>query len=64
MLDKVMVVGFDGNPEAADGILKGEMAISAAQRPDNMGQVGVESVLKLIKGETLPPVVDTGAEIV
>jgi ABC-type sugar transport system substrate-binding protein len=29
-----------------------------------MGAVGVESVLKLIKGETLPPVVDTGAEIV
>ena len=37
MLDKVMVVGFDGNPEAAEAILKGEMAISVAQRPSNMG---------------------------
>jgi len=64
MLDKVTVVGFDGNPEAAESILKGEMAISVAQRPYNMGAVGIESVLKLIKGETLPPVVDTGAEIV
>jgi ribose transport system substrate-binding protein len=64
VLDKVMVVGFDGNPEAAAAILKGDMAISVAQRPYNMGAVGVESVLKLMKGETLPPVVDTGAEIV
>ncbi|MBX3570522.1 MAG: sugar ABC transporter substrate-binding protein [Rhizobiaceae bacterium] len=64
MLDKVMVVGFDGNPEAAAAILKGEMAISIAQRPVHMGAIGVESLAKLIKGETLPPVVDTGAEIV
>jgi ABC-type sugar transport system substrate-binding protein len=64
MLDKVVVVGFDGNPEAAASILKGEMAISIAQRPANMGAVGVESLSKLIKGETLPPVIDTGAEVV
>jgi ribose transport system substrate-binding protein len=64
VLDKVTVVGFDGNPEAAAAILKGDMAISVAQRPYNMGAVGVESVMKLIKGGSLPPVVDTGAEIV
>jgi ribose transport system substrate-binding protein len=64
MLDKVLVVGFDGNPEAAEAILKGDMAISIAQRPTNMGAIGVESLTKLIKGETLEPVVDTGAEIV
>ena len=64
MLDKVIVVGFDGNPEAAESILKGEMAISIAQRPFNMGAIGVESLAKLIKGETLPAVVDTGAEVV
>ena len=64
MLDKVMVVGFDGNPEAAEAILRGDMAISIAQRPTNMGMIGVESLMKLINGETLPPVVDTGAEIV
>jgi ribose transport system substrate-binding protein len=64
MLDKVMVVGFDGNPEAAEAILRGEMAISVAQRPYQMGAIGVESLHKLINGETLPPVVDTGAEIV
>lgn len=64
MLDKVVVVGFDGNPEAAEAILRGDMAISIAQRPSNMGAIGVESLVKLIKGETLPPVVDTGAVVV
>jgi ABC-type sugar transport system substrate-binding protein len=64
MLDQVMVVGFDGNPEAAQAILDGDMEISVAQRPYNMGAIGVESLLKLINGETLPPVVDTGAVVV
>jgi ABC-type sugar transport system substrate-binding protein len=64
MLDKVTVVGFDGNPEAAAAILKGEMAISVAQRPSVMGSTAIESLDKLVKGETLPPAVDTGAEIV
>lgn len=64
MLDKVMVVGFDGNPEAAEAILRGEMAISVAQRPSNMGSIGVESLMKMSKGEALQPVVDTGAELV
>jgi ribose transport system substrate-binding protein len=64
VLDQVMVVGFDGNPEAAQAILDGDMAISVAQRPYNMGAIGVESLLKLIQGETLPPVIDTGAVVV
>ena len=64
VLDQVMVVGFDGNPEAAQAILDGDMAISVAQRPYNMGAIGIESLVKLIKGETLPPVVDTGAVVV
>jgi ABC-type sugar transport system substrate-binding protein len=64
MLDKVTVVGFDGNPEAAAAILKGEMAISVAQRPSVMGATAVTSLEELIKGGTLPPSVDTGAEVV
>jgi ABC-type sugar transport system substrate-binding protein len=64
MLDKVMVVGFDANPDAAQSILAGEMRASVAQSPANMGAFGVESVLKLGKGETLAPVIDTGTVLV
>jgi ABC-type sugar transport system substrate-binding protein len=64
MLDKVMVVGFDANPDAAQSILAGEMRASVAQSPANMGAFGVESVLKLGKGEKLAPVIDTGTVLV
>ena len=59
-----MVVGFDANPDAAASILAGEMTASVAQNPANMGAIGVESILKLAKGETLPAVIDTGTVLV
>ena len=52
MLDKVMVVGFDANPNAAEAILAGDMTASVAQNPMNMGRFGVENALKVKKGET------------
>jgi ribose transport system substrate-binding protein len=64
LLDKVMVVGFDANPDAAQSILAGEMRASVAQNPANMGAFGVESALKLGKGEKLPPIIDTGTVLV
>ena len=64
LLDKVMVVGFDGNPNAAESILKGELAASVAQRPYVMGAMGVEAVLSLQAGEMLADEIDTGAELV
>jgi ABC-type sugar transport system substrate-binding protein len=64
LLDRVMVVGFDANPDAAASILAGEMKASVAQNPANMGAIGVDSILKLAKGETLPPVIDTGTVLV
>ena len=64
MLDKVLVVGFDANPDAAASILAGEMTATVAQNPYNMGALGVENALKASKGETLPPVIDTGTILV
>jgi ABC-type sugar transport system substrate-binding protein len=63
-LDKVMVVGFDANPDAAASILAGEMTATIAQAPANMGGFGIESLVKLNKGETLDAWVDTGTVLV
>jgi ribose transport system substrate-binding protein len=63
-LADVMVVGFDANPNAAAAILAGDMEATIAQSPANMGRLGVESLVRLISGETLPPVIDTGTELV
>ncbi|MBA3778478.1 MAG: sugar ABC transporter substrate-binding protein [Chloroflexi bacterium] len=61
---KIVVVGFDANPDAAAAIIAGDMSATVAQSPANMGKFGVESLLKLIKGETIDPVIDTGTELV
>ncbi len=63
-LDEIFIVGFDGNPNAAEAILAGDLEASVAQRPYNMGQMGVEYVLKLAAGEAIPEEIDTGAVLV
>lgn len=64
MLDQVMVVGFDANPNAAESILAGEMTASVAQNPYNMGALGVENALKVKMGDEIEPVIDTGTILV
>ncbi|MFC1463842.1 MAG: sugar ABC transporter substrate-binding protein, partial [Candidatus Brachytrichaceae bacterium NZ_4S206] len=59
-----IVVGFDANPDAAAAILAGEMEATVAQNPYNMGALGVENALKLIRGESIPENIDTGTELV
>ena len=61
MLENVMVVGFDANPDAANSIIAGEMT---AQAPDNMGRFGIESLIALGNGETIEEWVDTGTVMV
>lgn len=64
MLQDVVLVGFDANPDAAESVLAGEMSATVAQNPYNMGALGVESVAKLASGEALAPVIDTGTILV
>ncbi|WP_129632714.1 sugar ABC transporter substrate-binding protein [Candidatus Oscillochloris fontis] len=61
---EILVVGFDANPDAAAAILAGDMAASVAQAPANMGRFGIESLVMLINGETIEPLIDTGTELV
>ena len=64
LLEQVVLVGFDANPNAAEAILAGDMEATIAQSPYNMGWLSVESLIKLINGETLDPIVDTGTALV
>jgi ABC-type sugar transport system substrate-binding protein len=53
--DKTFVVGFDGNPFAWDLIRSGSPYIMEPANPfEPMGEKSVETVTKLINGETLP----------
>ena len=64
LLEQLTIVGYDANPNAAAAILSGDMEATIAQSPKNIGGFGVESLIKLINGETLDPVIDTGTELV
>jgi ABC-type sugar transport system substrate-binding protein len=61
---EIMVVGFDANPNAAAAVIAGDMAATVAQNPRNMGAYGVENALKVKRGETIDPVIDTGTVLV
>jgi ABC-type sugar transport system substrate-binding protein len=61
---KVLVVGFDANPDAVTSILAGEMSASVAQAPANMGGYGIAWGLNALLGLKVEPLVDTGTTLV
>jgi len=63
--DKITVIGFDGAPSSAQGILDGVMHASVAQAPGRMAQLGVEAAYEfIVNGKVPEPVVDTGCTMV
>ena len=61
---KIIVVGFDAQPEARAAIQKGAMAATVAQFPKRMGGMAVEMAHKLLSGETIPAFVSVPIELV
>lgn len=62
--DGILVVGFDALPDEIEQIQSGQEDASVAQFPSKMGELGMETLLKAVKGEAVDPNVDTGTEIV
>ncbi|AVX30325.1 monosaccharide ABC transporter substrate-binding protein, CUT2 family [Carboxydocella thermautotrophica] len=60
----VVVVGFDGSPDALKSIKAGELSGSVAQSPYNIGKFGVEAAVKVVKGETIEKRIDTGTSMI
>ncbi len=56
--------GFDGNIQACDSILKGELTLSVAQDPHGMGYKAVDACVQAIGGAELPEFIDTGCAII
>ena len=61
---QIKVVGFDCSPTIAEYIDKGTVNASVVQNPYNMGYLGVRYAKKLINGENISTVLDTGATLV
>ena len=52
---KIRVLGFDAVDDARRALAAGTMEATVAQFPDEMGRVAVETAVKVLKGEPVPP---------
>jgi ribose transport system substrate-binding protein len=62
--DSILLVGFDALPDEVKQIEAGKEDASVAQFPAKMGELGLDTLLKAVNGDDVPPTVDTGTEIV
>jgi ABC-type sugar transport system substrate-binding protein len=61
---QVLVMGYDGLPDAAEAILAGHMQATIAQFPGKMAALGVEAAANAAHGNPVEPFIDTGTELV
>jgi ribose transport system substrate-binding protein len=50
----IAFVGFDAISEAIAALERGDLLATVAQRPAEMGRIGVETAVKYLNGETIP----------
>jgi ribose transport system substrate-binding protein len=51
--DDIIVVGFDGTPEALMAVASGKMSATIAQQPYLMGQLGVKAAVDVLNGKAV-----------
>jgi ABC-type sugar transport system substrate-binding protein len=61
---KVLVVGYDGLPEAAKAIAAGNMNATIAQFPGKMAALAVDAAVSAVQGKPVNAFIDTGTELV
>ncbi|MEW6281318.1 MAG: substrate-binding domain-containing protein [Candidatus Eremiobacterota bacterium] len=62
--EDILIVGFDASDDAREAIRQGQMLGSVAQYPREMGRLGVDSALRVLRGERLPDYVPTKVDVV
>jgi len=60
----VLVMGYDGLPDAAKAIQSGAMKATIAQFPGKMAKLGIEAAMNAVKGQPVTAFIDTGTELV
>lgn len=57
-------VGFDTNEKLIAALESGTIDALVSQKPYRIGYLAVETLVKHLRGEQVPPVIDTGVELV
>lgn len=60
----ILVVGFDATDDALTTVSEGRMGATVQQKPYLMGEVSVETAVKLSTGESVEPVISVDIELV
>lgn len=61
---KIQVVGFDATDDAQKAVKEKKMAATVAQKPKEIGRMGVETAQKLIEGKTVEANIPVALELV
>jgi simple sugar transport system substrate-binding protein len=62
--EDIILVGFDALPDEVALIVSGAEDASVAQFPAKIGELGIDTLLKVVQGETPEAFVDTGTALV
>ena len=63
-LSDVKVIGFDATDDAVKAVEDGTMAATVAQKPAEIGKLGVEAAVKHLKGETVEENIPVDLELI
>lgn len=63
-LKNVVVVGFDATPDAVNAVKAGQLAATVQQKPELIGKMGVDTAIKLGKGETVDKFIPVPLDLV
>jgi ribose transport system substrate-binding protein len=55
--DRILIIGFDGQPEGKQAIKQGKIHADPIQFPDQMGAKAVDAIVRHSKGESIPPTI-------
>ncbi|HEN8202668.1 ribose ABC transporter substrate-binding protein RbsB [Proteus mirabilis] len=60
----VLVVGFDGTNDGIKAVNRGVLGATIAQRPEQIGIIGIQTADKILKGEKVDPTIPVELELV
>lgn len=62
--DDILIYSFDGTEAELESVKAGKLDGSVAQRPDEMGELAVETALEVAQGQDVAPEINTGFDVV
>ncbi|WP_214703050.1 MULTISPECIES: ribose ABC transporter substrate-binding protein RbsB [unclassified Exiguobacterium] len=63
-MSDVKVIGFDATDDAVNAVEEGTMAATVAQKPTEIGKLGVEAAINHLKGETVEENIPVELELI